>query len=97
MSFIIEIKAMPASGKQQLIRDKSGKLKCYLKSQAEKNKANEELIAFLSSKLGLAKGQVRLIAGFTSRNKRLSIEGNWTMQELYKKLELEEGEQRAVF
>ncbi|MBI2774509.1 DUF167 domain-containing protein [Candidatus Dependentiae bacterium] len=97
MAFIIEIKVIPASGTQRLIRDKSGKLKCYLKNQAEKGKANEELIGLVAARMGLAKNQVSLVSGFTSRNKKLSLEGTWTMQEVYKKLGLEQGEQHAVF
>jgi uncharacterized protein YggU (UPF0235/DUF167 family) len=97
MAFIIEIKVVPASGSQRLIRDKAGHLKCYLKNQAEKGKANQELIAFIAKLLGLTKNQVRLVSGFASRNKKLSLEGTWTLQEVYKKLGLEQGEQYAVF
>ncbi|HEX2977683.1 MAG TPA: DUF167 domain-containing protein [Candidatus Babeliales bacterium] len=97
MAFIIEIKVIPASGTQRLIRDKSGALKCYLKNPPEKGKANEELIRLVAAQLGLAKNQVSLVSGFTSRKKKLSLEGTWTLQEVYKKLGLEQGEQHAVF
>ena len=76
----IDIKVVPSSGKQLCTSDKSGKIKCYVKSPPERGKANQELVKFLSKKLGLPQENVYIISGETSRNKRMRIEqrANWT-------------------
>lgn len=79
---IIDIKVAPNSGKQKAILDKSGKLKCYLKSQPEKGLANAELIKFLSKALSIAQNDLEIIAGLTSRNKRLKIQTNLNFEQL---------------
>ena len=53
MTIVLDIKVVPSSGKQRIEVDKTGKLKCHLKSPPEKGKANHELIKFLSQKLSL--------------------------------------------
>ena len=41
----LDITAFPSSGKQAIILDKQQRLKIFLKSAPEKNKANQELIS----------------------------------------------------
>ena len=86
---IIDIKVVPSSGRQTFKLDKSGKIKCFLKNPPEKGKANKELISLFSKKLGLSKDDVSILLGETSRNKRISINLNITVEELYNKLEIE--------
>jgi len=50
---------------------KDGKVKIFLKSTAEKNKANAELVHELSKALNR---EVRIISGHRSRRKRLEID-----------------------
>ncbi len=97
MALILEIKVVPSSGKQGIIRDKNGQLKCFLIAAPEKGKANKELIDLLSKLLKIPKKELDIISGETARSKRIAIQGSFTRQELYKKLGVEEGEQRAVF
>ncbi|MCL4229741.1 DUF167 domain-containing protein [Candidatus Dependentiae bacterium] len=89
MSLIAEIKVVPQSGKNEWVLDKSGKLKCYLKSPPERGLANKELIKILAQKLGVTQNAVELISGHTSRNKRVKIEGVASMEHLIALLGIE--------
>jgi uncharacterized protein len=71
---IIDVKVIPNSGKQKFFIDKSGILKCYLKSLPEKGKANEEVIKLIAKKLRLPCECIRLINGLKSPKKRIKIE-----------------------
>jgi len=49
---------------------REGRLRAYIQSQPERNKANMELIKELSSRLGVP---VRLVSGHSARRKRLEV------------------------
>jgi uncharacterized protein len=83
---LFEIKVTPSSGRQGFSLDKSGMLKCALKSPPERNKANEELIVLLADKLGLRKDQIFITSGLISRKKRLKIETLLSYEEVLAKL-----------
>lgn len=70
---IIEVKVVPSSGKSGCILDKAGRLKCYLKSPPERNEANTELVKMFAKALKLTQSEVSIIAGATSRTKKLKI------------------------
>ena len=86
MALLVEIKVIPSSGKQRFFKDKSGQLKCYLKSPPEKGKANTELINFIAKKLGVPKSKISIPFGITSRKKRLKIDLDISFNNLVKKL-----------
>ena len=65
----VKIKVIPQSGRTKL-REEGGKLKLYLKSAPEKNKANLELIKFFKKECKLL---VRIKSGETSRQKVLEV------------------------
>ena len=65
-------------------------LKICIVSVPEKGKANKELIAFLSKKIGIPKSQFKIISGEHDRYKKLKIEGDHReLQEKMHQLELE--------
>lgn len=66
----IKVKVFPSSGKQEVSNLSDGELKVYLKSEANKNKANIELLKILKKHF---KKQVRIKSGFISRNKVVEI------------------------
>lgn len=70
---IIEVKVVPSSGKSTCILDKSGRLKCYLKSPPERNEANTELIKLFAKALKITQNEVEIVSGATSRTKKLKI------------------------
>ncbi len=83
----IMVKVVPQSGRQQVLWDhKQQILKCYLKSAPEKNKANEEVVAVFSEKLGIPKSLVTIISGVTSRRKVLAIASALTLPDVYRLL-----------
>lgn len=83
MTAVIELKVVPSAGKQGCVFDKSGILKCYLKSPPEKGKANRELIKLLAKKLNLTQADIAIISGQISRNKRIKIDTELTEEQIH--------------
>lgn len=90
MAILLTIKVVPQSGRQEFTIDKSGRLKCYLKSAPEKNRANIELIKLIASQLGITNDQVTILTGHTARTKRIHIYTTKTESEILKKLGIEQ-------
>lgn len=82
MSIIVEVKAVPSSGRLEFKLDKKGGLKCYLKSPPEQGKANAELVKFMAKELGVSQDKIALVSGQTSRNKRIKCELDITFDQL---------------
>lgn len=89
MPLILTLRVAPASGKQKAMLDKNGRLKIYLKSQAERGQANKELMRYLSCKLKISTNDITIIAGETARIKLIKINKDITQQELMTALEIE--------
>jgi len=66
----LTIKVKPSSRKQEIIKISDEEYKVYLKSRAEDNKANIELLKMLKKYFGR---QARIIKGARSRNKIIEI------------------------
>ena len=73
MVLIITVKAMPSSGRNCLVVDKSGILKIYLKNEPSGGKANAELIKTIAKIVKLSAQDVSIISGHTARIKRVKI------------------------
>ena len=86
---IIEVKVVPSSGKSECKLDKAGRLKCYLKSPAERNEANTELVKLFAKALKVTQQEVLIIAGATSRTKKVKILKSITEDELLAHLGIE--------
>ncbi len=73
----IRVKVIPQSNKNEIIdytNDKDGiTLKIKIKATPEKNKANIELIKFLSKELNASKEEIKIISGLRSRTKLIKI------------------------
>lgn len=73
----IRVKLKPQSPKTeltQIIEDENGKtLKINVKAAPEKNKANIELIKFLSKETGTETEKIKIISGATQRTKLIKI------------------------
>jgi len=71
---IIEVKVFPSSGRQEIIKNFEDKsFKVYLKSGAENNKANIELIKFLSKHFNVGAEDIKIKRGKTLRNKVVEV------------------------
>ncbi len=86
MAFIFEVKVTPNSSKKGWSLDKSGHLKCHVKSPAENGKANAELIKSLSKALDISQNMVSIVSGEQTRNKRIKVDIEMTFQQLLEKL-----------
>jgi len=86
---LFEVKVVPSAGRIAWTIDSSGQVKCFLKSAAEKGKANRELIKLLADILGLRQGQIRIVLGETSRKKRLKIDADFSREQILHMLNLD--------
>jgi len=72
---LLKIKVVPKSSVNKICEKMAnGVLKIKITAPAVDNKANEELIKFLSKEMKKKKSQIKIISGFTSREKILEIE-----------------------
>lgn len=67
----LDIKVQTNSGRQEIQKSIDGKIqKVFLKKQPKNNKANNELIKFLSKHFNK---KIKIIKGFTSKRKLIEI------------------------
>ncbi|MBP7854603.1 DUF167 domain-containing protein [Candidatus Babeliales bacterium] len=95
MALIIEIKAVPQSGRKKLMLDKSGILKCFITAAPEDGKANKEIIDFLATSCNIPKKSIEIIAGLTSRKKKIAINTTMTYEQFLQKFGI--GSQKTIF
>ncbi len=74
MAFIFDVKVIPNAGRSGWVMDKTGQLKCYLKSPPERGRANKELIKSVAQALGIARDMVLIIAGKMGRKKKIKVD-----------------------
>lgn len=86
MSLTIDIKVNPSSGQSKITLDKSNRIVVYVKSQPEDGKANREVIKLLSKFLEAGQHGIEIMAGLTSRRKKIKIATHLTLNDLMHKL-----------
>lgn len=86
MATVVQIKVAPKSGRHEWKLDKSGNIKCYLKSAPEKGMANRELIQLLAKALHVTQSDIEIVSGLTSRLKKIKIAVDLTFDQLLIKL-----------
>lgn len=69
----ILVRVVPNSSKTEIIEETDNYLKIKLKSAPVKGQANKELINFLAKKYHVAKSQIEIIKGLTSKEKLVKI------------------------
>lgn len=69
-SLIVKLKISPNASKNEIIKNDS-EIKIKITAQPIENKANKALIEFLSKKLKIAKSNIEIIKGETSKEKTL--------------------------
>lgn len=72
---ILEVKITPNASKNEILRWEENRLVIKVQGVPEKGTVNENLINFLAKALGIAKSQIKIVAGRTSRLKKLNIQG----------------------
>jgi len=96
MALIITIKVVPASGRSTWTKDPAHAIRCYLKSPAERGKANEELLKRLRKKLSLSHEQVSITSGVTARVKMIRIDADMTLESVLDALGLLDGDKLDI-
>lgn len=71
---IIKVKIIPNAHKNSIESFQEETLKIKIKAPPDKGKANEELIKFLSETFYIAKSDIRIISGHSSRLKKIEIQ-----------------------
>lgn len=71
----LTVKVTPGANRNEVTGFTDDVLHVKVAAAPERGKANKELIAFLSGKLGLRKAAVTVLRGATSRTKILEITG----------------------
>ncbi len=72
---LLTLHIQPGAKKTEVVGRHGDALKLRLAAPPVDGKANEALITFLAKILGMPKAQISLVAGQTSRSKRVSIIG----------------------
>jgi len=89
MALMLDISVIPKARHQRVSLNSAGKLRIYLTAVPEKGRANDELIELLASSLGLPKRAVTIVLGATSRKKRVSIDADVAVEDVYDALGVE--------
>lgn len=71
---VLTVHVQPGAKHTEVVGEHGDALKIRLAAPPVDGKANEALLAFLAEKLGIAKRQVGLRAGMTSRRKQVEIQ-----------------------
>ena len=71
----ISLHVYPNAPRNQVVGFEGGVLRVKVAAPPVRDKANKELVAFLSQILGVNKGALTIIHGRASRNKVLAIDG----------------------
>ena len=69
------VRVIPRASKSEIVGEQNGALKVRLKSPPVDGAANDELIRLLSREFGVARSQVDIVSGQTSKQKRIRING----------------------
>ena len=72
---LLKVKVVPNSSKNEICGLNGDALKIKIKAPAVENKANEELVKFLSKLLKIPKSAITIKSGDTSKLKTLYING----------------------
>lgn len=72
---VLSIHVQPGARGAGVVGEHGDALKIRIDSPPIEGRANQALVAFLASRLGLAKGALTLLSGESSRRKRLLVTG----------------------
>ncbi len=79
---VIKIKVEPRSSKSGIVGPYGDAIKVKLTSPPVEGKANRELVEVLAKNLGIAKKNVEIISGKSSKNKIVKLYGIKSIDEL---------------
>jgi len=85
ISVRIALHVSPGAAKNELLGFKEETLWLKVAAVPRKGEANREVVSFLSRRLGVAKSNLQIVKGYTSRDKVISISG-LNQEEVMKRL-----------
>ena len=86
---VLTVKVRAGSSRQRIFLSKNGQVVLEVKSPAEHNRANVEVVTFFERQLGLARSTVYIRSGLTQPLKTLVIDCSLTQEEVYARLGLQ--------
>ena len=72
---LFDVRVVPRSSRSEIVGEHDGALKIRLASPPVDGAANAELPQLLAKSFGVAKAQIEIVSGLTSKVKRISISG----------------------
>ncbi|MCD6122849.1 MAG: DUF167 domain-containing protein [Spirochaetales bacterium] len=69
----VSIKVIPAAGSNKINGCRNGELVFKVKAQAEKGKANKELLKYISKLCGIPRSEISIVSGSVSHHKIIEI------------------------
>jgi uncharacterized protein (TIGR00251 family) len=71
---VLRVRVSPGASKNEAQQVREGELWVRVAAAPEKGRANRELVAWLARLLGVPRSSVTVVAGETSRHKRLALD-----------------------
>jgi len=75
VSVTLSVRIQPRASKNEVVRQENGGLKFRLTAPPVDGAANEALVKFLAARFSVARSQVEIVSGHTSRDKIVRISG----------------------
>ncbi len=72
---VFKVQLQPRASRNQIVGLQGDALKVKLTAPPVDGKANKALLKFLAKKLGVSKSRLQIIAGHTSREKQIEVQG----------------------
>jgi uncharacterized protein (TIGR00251 family) len=70
---LLKVKAFPKAGENRIIGARNGELVVRIRAPALKGQANKELVKFLAKTLAVARSEIKILSGESSRHKLISL------------------------
>jgi uncharacterized protein (TIGR00251 family) len=72
-NILLKVKAFPKAGENRIIEARNGELVVRIRAPALKGQANKELVKFLAKTLAVARSEIKILSGESSRHKLISL------------------------
>jgi len=72
---IVKVRVQPKASRDAIVGEHAGALKVAVTAPPDKGKANKAVVELLARALGIAKSNVELVSGTTSREKTFAVRG----------------------
>lgn len=69
----ISVRVIPRSSQEKIVVEDGGAWRVYVHASPERGKANKRLCELIAEKLGVSKGQVKIVRGETNSKKVIEV------------------------